>query len=264
MRTSSRRRGALVAVVVLVGLLGAPMPPAHGATVFTALFTGVLTFASPFGHACVGHAPGPGGTSTIGTIDPLLCPSSLVGVHPTNGDLTPTALTRPPLTLQTGSTTTSQTYPDFHHNRTTIIALAASSCLSLAVNNVGKTLTPTLTLTTPKALTHAGSCSFVIDSTPKPGGNTAAGVCRLVSGQIEQFLVDSLGQVFSVDLHLLGVGAMSLIDGHATKLTDGQRGLVAGWMEALPPIPVLTPDEGCLNKTARTLTILGALAMTTA
>lgn len=231
-------RVGLVAVGLLA-LVGGLTPPAHSATYLLAEFVGEAELVAPLGYPCIG----PGGTLDLG-----LCPHTKVD----------TPLTQSPLTLLTriGSThvTTTQIYPDLHHNKTTVAAIRSTTCVDEAVN-VNKAS---------KAPTHAGLCSFTIDTTPKPGGNTVAGNCGLSSGQVEVFFTDALGQTFHLDVHFIGLASKLVIEGHATKLTGTPRqvGLVVGVVEAVPPNKTLS-GTGCNNKTARLFTIVGAIATVT-
>jgi hypothetical protein len=250
MRSRLARLGGVA--VGLLALLGGLTPPAHATTVLDAVFVGTVILASPLGYPC----------TPVGDIS--LCPQAktnaddnITTVTPPNilpGDVNTTllhlvtwaGLTQSPLTLPGATPVPNPTHwPDFHHNKTTIVAVNQTACQDVAVNVTKLT----------KAPTHAGACTFGL--TANPLGNTVAGNCGLSSGQVRVTFTDFLGQQFTIDVHFVAIAGELIVEGHSTKVTGGQTGLVVGVVNATPPLPGGT--ESCANKTATTFQLEGTV-----
>lgn len=114
-----------------------------------------------------------------------------------------------------------------------------------------------------KAPAGFGACALVLS------GNIS-GHCGQNGGQMTGFYIDSTGNVFEVDVHYnstLGAptGGTLTMTGHATKASgsDRQVGLIIVHAVATPPNPLFTPDQSCLDVTARDWQITGTVTLTT-
>jgi hypothetical protein len=249
MRSRLVRLGTVA--ISLLALIGTTTPPAEATTVLEAVFVGSITLLTPIGYPCIG-----GGTIGVTTLDTSLCPPPV--------GMTVTLDTHLPLTtILPGGITVTTPQPQLKithlNNVATIVGFGASPCIVVEVNN--PVTKPGPTPGTNKPLTHLNlGCSVLLTTGSLP--NTLSGDCWMNSGQVAQLFNDGLGNIYMIDMQFLAVLGYFIVSGHSVKLTGGQRGLLVGIMELLPPQPPPIGDgSSCFTKTARAFTVIGTLAL---
>lgn len=92
----------------------------------------------------------------------------------------------------------------------------------------------------------------------KPDTNTLTGWCDLNGGQFVLMFTDPLGQSFFIDVHFDTMAGEMWMTGHWVNAYTGQRGkfIAVGGLRKAP-----VPNESCLDKTARTFTLIGAMRL---
>jgi hypothetical protein len=163
---------------------------------------------------------------------------------PTTGDPTLTTFTLPcpptPPTVNTlplnGLFAAPNVHLDYGHNRQAV-TVAPQVCVGAAVATPEKSL-----FGQPAAV-----CSFAV-------GGTVSGYCGLSGGQVRGTVFNG-HSILNVDIHFNGIAGVIVFDGHWNKPIDDQHGLLIGATLAIPPLP--GSGQSCLDKTARTFTLVG-------
>jgi hypothetical protein len=124
----------------------------------------------------------------------------------------------------------------WHHNQQAV-SLASTACVHLTAAAPGKSL----------ATGVSAACGF-------SGSGTVSGWCGLAGGQITKNFFN--GHSFETfDIHFDVIDGWFIGEGHWFKPIDGQHGLILVFGKIIPPLP--GSNESCLNKTARTFTLIG-------